>query len=76
MPQAVTDLENTIDRVAGTLKWIKGNADTIPALKKEQWNFKSPESGSEFGACFEGREFGARASSRERRRWCVSSGRN
>jgi ankyrin repeat protein len=43
MPQAVTDLENTFDRVAGTMKWIKGDADTIAALKREQWNFKSPE---------------------------------
>jgi ankyrin repeat protein len=43
MPQAVTDLEETIDHVADTAKWIKGNEKTVPALKREGWNFKSPE---------------------------------
>lgn len=43
MPQAVTDLEETIDRIAGTVKWVRGNEDTVPSLKKEGWDFKSPE---------------------------------
>lgn len=43
MPEAVSDLEMTIDRVVGTSKWISGTADTVQALKKEGWDFKSPE---------------------------------
>jgi ankyrin repeat protein len=43
MPESVANLERTIDRVAGTLKWIKGNAETVPALKRERWDFKSAE---------------------------------
>lgn len=43
MPQSVSNLEATIDRVTGTMKWIKGNAETVPALKREGWDFKSPE---------------------------------
>lgn len=43
MPEAVSDLERTIDRVAGTQKWIQGTADTAPTLKKEGWDFKSEE---------------------------------
>jgi ankyrin repeat protein len=43
MPQSVSNLEETIDRVSGTMKWIKGNAETVPALKREGWDFKSPE---------------------------------
>ncbi len=34
MPKAVTELEETIDRVVGTAKWIKGNAETAPASKQ------------------------------------------
>lgn len=45
MPQSVSDLEETIDRVAGTMKWIKGNGETVSALKREGWDFKSPEAG-------------------------------
>lgn len=43
MPEAVTDLEETIDRVAGTMKWINGNKETVASLKKEGWDFKSGE---------------------------------
>lgn len=43
MPDAVSDLERTIDRVVGTVKWIRGTADTVQALRKEGWDFKSPE---------------------------------
>jgi ankyrin repeat protein len=43
MPQSLSDLEETIDRVAGTMKWIKGNGETVSALKREGWDFKSPE---------------------------------
>jgi ankyrin repeat protein len=43
MPESVSNLENTIDHVADTMKWVKGNSQTVPALKREGWDFKSPE---------------------------------
>ena len=43
MPQSVSDLEDTIDRAAGTRKWTEGNRETISSLKREAWNFKSRE---------------------------------
>jgi ankyrin repeat protein len=43
MPEAVTELEQTIDQVAGTIKWINGNGETVTALEKEGWDFKSEE---------------------------------
>jgi ankyrin repeat protein len=43
MPEAVTELEQTIDQLAGTTKWINGNGETVAALKKEGWDFKSEE---------------------------------
>jgi hypothetical protein len=43
MPQSVSDLETTIDRVAGTMKWIHGNERTVAALREEGWDFKSSE---------------------------------
>ncbi len=48
MPSAVTRLEDAIDRLAGTEKWTNGNAETIPSLIREGWNFrqKKRESGA------------------------------
>lgn len=43
MPQAVTDLEEAIDRIADTKKWIKGTDETVPLLKREGFDFKSEE---------------------------------
>jgi len=43
MPQAVSDLENEIDRLSEAARWIRGNQDTFAALKAEHWDFKSPE---------------------------------
>jgi ankyrin repeat protein len=43
MPHFVKDLEDGIDRIAGTDKWTKGNADTVASLGREGWDFKSPE---------------------------------
>jgi ankyrin repeat protein len=43
MPQAASNLELAIDRVADTAKWVRGNADTVASLKKEGWDFKSVE---------------------------------
>jgi len=45
MPHAVAQLEQTVDRVAGTLKWVYGNAETLPSLMREKWDFKSAEAG-------------------------------
>ena len=41
MPAAVTALENRVDEIAGTDKWVKGNAETLPALTAEGWDFKT-----------------------------------
>jgi ankyrin repeat protein len=46
MPEAISDLEDTIDRVAGTEKWIKGTSNTASSLRAEGWNFKSAEASS------------------------------
>jgi ankyrin repeat protein len=43
MPLAVSKLEDEIDRVAGSERWIRGNAETTAALEAEHWDFKSPE---------------------------------
>lgn len=43
MPQAVRDLEDAIDQVAGTDRWITGNADLIPWLEQSGFNFRSAE---------------------------------
>lgn len=39
MPTSIRDLEDTVDRVAGTDKWIAGNADLLPSLRAEHWDF-------------------------------------
>ena len=36
-------LRNLPDRVAGTNIWINGNGETVTALEKEGWDFKSEE---------------------------------
>jgi len=46
MPEAVSELEATIDRVANTKKWIRGTAETVPSLKKEGYDFKSADAAS------------------------------
>lgn len=43
MPDVVSDLEDSIDRIADTAKWKRGDAATVPALEKEAWDFKSTE---------------------------------
>jgi ankyrin repeat protein len=43
MPQAVSDLEATIDRLSGAQRWTEGNADAVHCLREEKWNFNSPE---------------------------------
>jgi ankyrin repeat protein len=39
MPDIVTELEDKLDEVAGTEKWLKENSKTWPALVAERWNF-------------------------------------
>lgn len=42
MPAAVTALEDAIDKVAGTRRWIEGTPDAIPLLQAEGFRFDSP----------------------------------
>lgn len=41
MPEVVRELEDSIDEIIGTEKWIKGNTLTGPALVGEGWNFRA-----------------------------------
>jgi hypothetical protein len=41
MPEAVNKLEEEIDRVAGTARWVKGNEETVPSLVGEGFDFRS-----------------------------------
>lgn len=43
MPLAVSSLEAEVDRVSRSERWTKGNAETMPALEAEHWDFKSRE---------------------------------
>lgn len=45
MPATVTELEDTIDRITGTDRWVKGDSSTVQSLKEEGWDFQSAESG-------------------------------
>lgn len=37
MPLAIVDLEHDVDEMAGTERWIKGNTESVPSLKAENW---------------------------------------
>lgn len=41
MPRVVTELEQEVDRVAGSARWLIGNAETVPALQAEGFDFGS-----------------------------------
>lgn len=43
MPESVSRLESAIDRLSGVERWTKGNAETVAALTKEKFDFKSPQ---------------------------------
>lgn len=47
MPKSVSKLEEAIDRLSGVERWTKGNAETVPALTQEKFDFTSPKA-SEF----------------------------
>jgi ankyrin repeat protein len=54
MPEAVSELEAMIDRVADTKKWIRGTAETVPSLKREGYDFKSADAASLLARASEG----------------------
>ena len=41
MPASVRALEDRIDALAGTEKWVKGNDQTVAALTAEGWDFET-----------------------------------
>jgi ankyrin repeat protein len=42
MPEAVTRLEDEVDRVAGTARWIRGDGGAVETLTAEGFDFSSP----------------------------------
>src|SRR5579862_7330636 len=46
MPESAEALENAIDRYGGAYKWTDGDKNTVPALKREGFDFHSKEAGS------------------------------
>jgi hypothetical protein len=42
MPVVIGDLENAVEKLAGTERWAQGNADTVAQLKREGFDFASP----------------------------------
>jgi hypothetical protein len=45
MPQSVTQLEDAVDTAAGTQRWVDGNDQTLPSLRREGWRFRSRDAG-------------------------------
>lgn len=43
MPASITALEDAVDRVAETDRWVRGNAGTIALLKAEGFDFRSKQ---------------------------------
>jgi len=41
MPLTVKHVEDEIDKLSGSARWVQGNKDTLSALKAEHWDFKS-----------------------------------
>lgn len=39
MPTSIRELEEAVDQIAGTERWLKGNADLMPAMAAEHWDF-------------------------------------
>jgi hypothetical protein len=50
MPEAVTALEDEIDRVAGTVRWVKGDGGTVAALLAGGFAPRSPAAADLAGA--------------------------
>ncbi len=45
MPKAVTQLENAVDKLAGTDRWVEGTPDLIPWLESQKFDFHSAQAG-------------------------------
>ncbi|MGK9230534.1 ankyrin repeat domain-containing protein [Inquilinus limosus] len=58
MPEAVTELEDMIDRTTGTDKFVKGTAETIPALRRAGFDFTSRKAASFLADALEIRNYG------------------
>jgi ankyrin repeat protein len=43
MPAVITDLENQVDALARTERWIEGSEGLVPALRGEKFNFRTFE---------------------------------
>ena len=43
MPKVVTELEDAVDKVAGTDRWLRGSAGLIAWLEGQHFDFHSPE---------------------------------
>lgn len=41
MPPVVTELEDAVDRAAGTARWVKGDESSIATLREEGFDFRS-----------------------------------
>lgn len=54
MPANVTEIENAIDKVAGTASWVSGDGTTLNRLRAENWNFQSNEAGLALGLLIDG----------------------
>jgi ankyrin repeat protein len=44
-PRELSELERAIDRTARVAIWVRGNAETVPALIREGYDFKDEEGG-------------------------------
>jgi hypothetical protein len=45
MPLSIKSLEEDLDETAETSKWLTGNSETVPSLRKEGFNLKSKAAG-------------------------------
>lgn len=43
MPASVTKLEKALDRLSGVERWTRGNGETVAALAREKFDFKSSQ---------------------------------
>lgn len=52
LPSSIQALEQRIDEIAGTDRWVNGNDETVAALRAEKWNFaaNAPENIAVFNA--------------------------
>jgi ankyrin repeat protein len=44
LPIGISDLEEEVDEVAGTARWVKGDDRTLASLKEEKWPFAASTS--------------------------------